>query len=170
MNRFGTRIVGVALALASTVVIAISPPPPAPVRPVVDDYFGTKITDNYRYFEDRQNADAAAWMKAQADYTRTVLDSLPGRAPLLRRIQELDRSVPMRVGGLQIVDGHYYTQRSPAQAQLPKLYVREGLGGEDRLLIDPEVLKGKGGGHLAMTEFAPSPQPTSSTLRIGRSR
>lgn len=157
MNRFGTRIVGVALALASTVVIAISPPPPAPVRPVVDDYFGTRITDNYRYFEERENADAAAWMKAQADYTRAVLDSLPGRAPLLRRIQELDRSVPMRVGGLQIVDGHYYTQRSPAMAQLPKLYVRDGLGGEDRLLLDPETLTGAGGAHVAMTGFAPSP-------------
>ena len=159
MNRFGIRIVGfaLALALAPTVAAADSAPPAAPVRPVTDDYFGTKITDNYRYFEDRSNPDAAAWMKAQADYTRARLDALPGRAALLRRIEELDQSVPVRVGGLQIVDGHYYTRRSPAQAQLPKLYVREGLDGEDRLLLDPEALTGKGGAHVAMTEFAPSP-------------
>ncbi len=26
-------------------------PPVAPVKPVTDDYFGTKVTDNYRYIE-----------------------------------------------------------------------------------------------------------------------
>jgi prolyl oligopeptidase len=69
-----------------------APPPVAPVRPVTDDYFGTKVVDNYRYFEDLENPEVQAWMKAQADFTRATLDALPGYATLFKRIAELSES------------------------------------------------------------------------------
>ncbi len=47
-------------------------PPVAPVRPVVEDYFGTKVTDLYRYMENLKDPEVMAWMKAQNDYTRGV--------------------------------------------------------------------------------------------------
>ena len=52
-------------------------PPAAPVRPVTDDYFGTKITDNYRWMENLKDPEMQHWMKAQADHTRAKLDALP---------------------------------------------------------------------------------------------
>jgi len=64
----------------------IQPPPPAPVRPVTEDYFGTKVVDPYRYMEDLKNPEVEAWFKAQNDYTRAVLASIPGRDSLLARI------------------------------------------------------------------------------------
>src|ERR1700748_3797636 len=42
-------------------------PPVAPVRPVTTDYFGTAVTDNYRYMENLQDPQVQAWMKAQND-------------------------------------------------------------------------------------------------------
>ena len=59
-------------------------PPAAPVRMVTDTYFGVPVPDPYRYLEDMKNAEVAAWMKAQADFTRTTLDRIPGRAALLQ--------------------------------------------------------------------------------------
>ena len=56
-------------------------PPIAPVRAVTDDYFGTKVVDNYRYFENLKDPEVQQWMKAQADYTHAVLE----RAPRPRR-------------------------------------------------------------------------------------
>ncbi len=132
-------------------------PPVAPVRSVTDDYFGTKVVDNYRYFEDLKNSEVQQWMKAQADYTRRTLDSLPGYAALLERVDDLTMSYPAAVSGVQIVGGRYYSLRRPRGAQSPKLYVRDGLKGADRLLIDPE--KGSTGthAHLSIDGYRPSP-------------
>lgn len=131
-------------------------PPSAPVHPVVDVYFGTKVVDNYRYMEDLKNPEVQKWMKAQADYTRATLDAIPGRAALRARMAEMLQSTPALVHGLQVVDRHFYTLRLPAGAQQDKLYVRNGVGGTDRLLIDPEKLPGGKGAHLAIQYFQPS--------------
>src|SRR5438045_6081842 len=72
-------------------------PPVAPVRPVVDDYFGTKVTDNYRYFEQFGDPEVQAWVKGQAEYASRVLHAIPGRDRLLARIKELDEGVPYHV-------------------------------------------------------------------------
>ncbi len=84
----------------------LRPPPMAAVRPVTDDYFGTKVVDNYRYFEDCKNSEVQQWMKAQADYTHAVLSALPGRDALLARLRQLDsaqRAVTFRVQGSSIL-------------------------------------------------------------------
>jgi hypothetical protein len=58
----------------------------APVKPVTDDYYGTKIVDPYRYMENLKDLEVAGWMKAQNDYTRSVLV-----APILKRTRSLCR-------------------------------------------------------------------------------
>ena len=62
-------------------------PPVAPVKPVADDYFGTKVVDPYRYMENLDDPEVQAWMKAQNDHARAVLKSTPGREQLLARIR-----------------------------------------------------------------------------------
>ena len=79
----------VVTTLLSAAALAIEPPPTAPVRPVTEDYFGTQVTDNYRYMENLTEPEVQAWMKGQADYTRHLLDQIPGRVPLLNRIHTL---------------------------------------------------------------------------------
>lgn len=132
-------------------------PPVAPVRPVVDDYFGTKVTDNYRWMENLSDPEMQRWMKAQADYTRATLDALPGYDALLKRIDELNTSEPAQVTGVQIVGGRYYSLRTPANAQSPKLYVRDDIKGKDKLLIDPEKIPGNDKSHFSIHDYRPSP-------------
>jgi prolyl oligopeptidase len=60
-------------------VFAQSKLPNTPVREVTEEYFGVKVTDPYRWLENTKDAEVIAWMKAQNDYTRSVLAALPGR-------------------------------------------------------------------------------------------
>jgi len=114
-----------------------SKPPVAPVRPVTDDYFGTKVTDPYRYMENLQDPEVQAWIKAQNDYTQAALARIPGREPLLGRIRELDQSVP-QVQGWRLSGDLYGILKQLPGEDVARLYLRHGLAGEDRLLADPE--------------------------------
>jgi len=150
-------VVGASICYTQTPSVVPAKQPVAPVRPVTDDYYGTKIVDNYRYMENLKDAEVQQWMRAQADYTRYVLDGLPGRAALLARIDELMRTQPARVSDVQIVAGHYYNLRTPSGMQVAGLYVRDGLNGTDRLLIDPEKDSVSRGTHSSISFYAPSP-------------
>jgi prolyl oligopeptidase len=131
--------------------------PVAPVRPVVDEYFGTEVTDPYRYMEMLEDPEVQEWMKAQADYTEHILSLIPGRDEVFNRMIELDASVPAKVGGVQrLADGKVlYRKRMPGE-EVSKLYMRDGFDGEDVLLIDPEEREKETGVPHALSYFAPS--------------
>jgi len=111
----------------------------APVKPVIEDFYGTKITDPYRYMENLKDPEVQAWIKAQDARTRSILVSLPGRAKLLSRIEQLDHSVPQVQAGRMPGDIYFLLKSMPGE-NTPKLYLRQGLRGDDRLLVDPEKL------------------------------
>jgi len=116
-------------------------PPNAPVRPVIDTYYGVKVVDPYRYLESFADPEVAAWLKAQNDYTRVVLASLPGRQTLLKRVAELDESAGADIGRAQRLPGDVYVYtKLIAGEDNYRLYIRNGLNGKERLLLDPETV------------------------------
>lgn len=141
------------LALTASVAVG-APPPVAPVMPVTEDYFGTPVTDNYRYFEDQTNPQVQAWMKGQADYARSVLDSLPGRRALLDRVTAIDKTLVV-VFDVQQRRGRYFYQKRRPEDQIAKLYYRDGLKGAEHLLLDPASL-GTATAHAALDFYVPS--------------
>src|SRR5690349_7738896 len=90
----------VVLCLLSLSPAMAETPPVAPQKPVVDTYHGVKISDPYRYMEDFKEPAVQAWVKGQADYADQTLHSLPGRAALLKRIDELDAGAPYSLYGI----------------------------------------------------------------------
>ena len=110
--------------------------PKTPVRAVTDDYFGTKVTDPYRWLENTSDPEVVAWMKAQNDYTRAALSRIPGREKLLDRIKQLDNAGPV-VSGLQVWGGHYFYLKTEPGSDNRRLYVRDTVSAPERLLMDP---------------------------------
>jgi hypothetical protein len=127
------------LLLSISLALAQNAPPVAPVREVTDDYFGTKVVDPYRWMEDSKNPETVAWMKAQADYTRDYLGRLPMRQTLLERISKLS-DAGVKVDGIQRRGNLYFYDRLAPGENVGKLCVRDGLNGEECLLVDPEKL------------------------------
>ena len=117
------------------------PLPPAPHTErdnVVDDVHGTKIADPYRWLEDDTSKRVGEWTDEQNARTRAVLDGLPHRAGLARRLRELLSvgllSTPRPIGGRI-----FHTRREGEQKQ-SVLYVRDSLEASDRALVDPNAL------------------------------
>lgn len=137
---------------------ADSPSPPvAPVRPVADEYFGVKVVDPYRYMEDLQNPEVSAWFKGQNEVTRAVLARISGREALLARIKTLDEGASARVIDLRLLPGNrYFYQKRLASEDVYKLYMRDGLNSEERLLLDPAKFMTAGGPHYAISYYGPS--------------
>ena len=129
--------------------------PVAPVKAVTDNYFGQQVTDPYRWMENLDSPEVQSWMKAQNDYTRDYLGRLPGRDDLVKRIEALDNAAT-RVGGAQHLGSRYFYLKLTPQDQTPKLYVRDGLDGAERLLVDAQVLGGTGK-RFTISEYYPSP-------------
>jgi prolyl oligopeptidase len=110
------------------------------VRLVTDDYYGTKVIDPYRYMENLKDTTVLRWMKAQADFTSATLAAIPGRAALLARIQGLGQSAP-QVQATPLPGDMYLLLKRQPNADVSRLYLRHGLTGDDRLLVDPERIK-----------------------------
>src|SRR5581483_11505958 len=117
-------------------------PPVAKIETVEDTLHGHKIADPYRYMENAASPDTQAYVRAEAAYTRSILDPLPGREKINHRLAEL-----LAIGTLETpqMGGNYYLYRRREGSQnQPVLYVREGLHGADRSLIDPNQLSSDG--------------------------
>ena len=124
---------------------SLAAPPVAPIRAVQDDYYGTTVVDPYRYMEDLQNPEVQTWLKAQNDYTRAALTRIPGRNDLLARIRQLDEAATARVFDVRrLPGGRYMYQKRLATEDVAKLYVREGLTGDEKVLVDPVKLSAPG--------------------------
>ncbi len=129
-------------------------PPIAPVRPVADTYFGQAVPDPYRWME-AEGPDFQAWARGQADYTNAQLARIPGRAALLARIHALDNANPA-VRDVQTAGGKVFYRKAAPGDDNARLFVRDGLRGAERVLLDPQALT-KNGVHFSIDYFAPSP-------------
>ncbi len=104
---------------------------------VVEEQFGVKVADPYRWLENdvRVDEEVAAWVASQNETTDAFLEAIPGRGALKARITELTDYE--RFGLPQEKGGRYFYTRNDGLQNQSVLYVREGLGGEPRQLIDP---------------------------------
>jgi len=118
--------------------VTVPPPPPTEVREVVDTLHGVDVPDPYRWLEDQEAPETRAWIDAQNAYTDTVLGALPGRD----RLRDVAAAVLERdaVGLPNERGGRYFYSRRGADQDLAVLYVREGLDGAERVLIDPHPM------------------------------
>ena len=147
-------------------VAQVTRPAPAPVLPVTEDYFGTKVTDPYRYMEDLKDPQVLAWIKGQGAFTDAVLGSIAPRAALLAKIAALG-------GGFDVVSGYesyggreFYEERAPGSDNLD-LMVRDRASGATRKLVDVAALRAAhGGAPYAINYFEASPDGAKVAVGI----
>jgi len=131
---------------------------------VVDDYFGTKVADPYRWLENdvRTDKQVEAWVAAENQVTQSYLATLPGRDVFAARLKTLlnyERfGVPVKKGGR-----YFYTHNEGLQNQAV-LFVRDSVNGTGRVLIDPNTWSKDGA--TALAEWVPSEDGTKLLYTI----
>lgn len=118
----------------------------------VDDYFGTKIADPYRWLEDDTSAKTADWVKAQNAVTNSYLAAIPFRDKIKKRLTELwdypKSSAPQKEGE------YFVSYRNDGLQNQSVLYVQKGLKGKKEVLLDPNKLSSDGTVALQATAFS----------------
>lgn len=118
----------------------------------VDDYFGTKVADPYRWLEDDTSAQTAGWVEAQNAVTYGYLEQIPYRQAIKDRLTKIwdypKVTAPYKEGGR-----YYFSKNDGLQNQFV-VFSKESLNGEERMVLDPNTLSSDG--TVALSTFAPS--------------
>jgi prolyl oligopeptidase len=127
-------------------------PPVAEPKPVIDILHGTKVLDSYRWLEHADSPAVQKWVDQENAYTRAILDPLPARDAIHKRLIEL-----LSIGNVTppvLAGRHYFYTRREGMQNQPVLYVRDEINGPDRVLVDANALASDG--TIALDWFHPS--------------
>ncbi len=108
----------------------------------VDDYHGTKVADPYRWLEDTDSADTAAWVQAENRLTFSYLDQISYRPAIRERLTRLWNYE--RYGVPEQQGGRYFYQHNTGLQNQSVLFVSASLNAEPRPLLDPNTLSSDG--------------------------
>jgi prolyl oligopeptidase len=118
----------------------------------VDDYFGTRVADPYRWLEDENSPETAAWVAAENKVTFAYLDTIPYRTKLKARLTQLFNypriSAPFHRG-----ETYFFTKNDGLQNQ-SVYYIQKGLNGTPEVFLDPN--KFSADGTSVLSAFSPS--------------
>jgi prolyl oligopeptidase len=107
-----------------------------------DVLHGEALSDLYRWLEDGDNPEVRVWTERQNALTESYLAAFPGRPRIRARLDTL-----LAIGAISVptpAHGRYFYQRRDGRQNQPVLYVRDGVGGVDRVAVDPNALDATG--------------------------
>jgi prolyl oligopeptidase len=131
-------------------------PPVAEVRPVVDRYHGTEVTDDYQWLEDPNDPDVRAWSDGQNRAARAYLAQLPHVDRIRARVREVF-AAPVRMHrNLVVRGGKVFALEYRPPSEQPFIVVMDSLDAPDaaRVIVDPTRIDPSGA--VAIDWFVPS--------------
>ena len=131
----------------------------------VDEYFGVKVSDPYRWLENDTSAQTAAWVEAENKVTDAYLEKIPFRDKMLKRLTEL--SSYEKIGAPKKHHGKWYFSHNDGLQNQNVIYVKDQLDGEARVFLDPNKLSTDG--TVALKELSFSHNGRWASYAISRS-
>lgn len=108
----------------------------------VDNYFGTKVSDPYRWLEDENSKDTKEWMTQQNKLTFSYLNKINYRNKIKKDIKKFlnyERySQPFKVGA------YYFFYKNGGLQNQSVIYYQKGLRGKPKHFIDPNKMSREG--------------------------
>lgn len=119
----------------------------------VDDYFGTKVADPYRWLEDDNSEETKKWVEEQNKVTFAFLEKIPYREKIRQRLKDIYNyprmSQPIRAGE------YYFFYKNDGLQNQSVIYIQKGLDGQPEVFIDPNRLSPDGTIRINLAGFSP---------------
>ena len=147
-KRLQPRLLAALLASVFACIAAddLPPAPQTPKKPVTDDYQGVQVVDDYRWLEPSADAEVRKWSDQQNARTRTYLDGLANRAPIVERLHQLNGSSSIRFSSLISRAGLLFALKT--QPPKPQAYLVSLASPDDpasaRTIVDPNAIDPSG--------------------------
>lgn len=136
----------VGLLLANLHAVETKPAPPAAKKPVVNEYQGIKVEDDYQWLENDNDPAVQAWSKAENERTRAYLDRLSARAELEKQLTEWYAKTSPSYSSITARPGVLFAMKFQPPKQQPmlvRLNSAQDLTSE-KVLLDPNQIDNKG--------------------------
>jgi prolyl oligopeptidase len=128
----------------------------------MDDYFGTKVADPYRWLEFDTAADVTEWVNAQRNFTNDYLSKIPFREKFKNRLTEILNyprySSPFRAG-----EYIFFSKNDGLQNQ-SVIYYQKGNDGEPQVFLDPNTMSDDGTAAVSLAGFSKDKKTAAYTV------
>jgi prolyl oligopeptidase len=108
-----------------------------------DDYFGVTVEDPYRWLEDDNSAETAAWVQQQNKVTESYFSTIPFRAQLKTRLTQL-WNFPKMACPFKAKNNYFVYTNDGLQNQFVLNILRGGPDAKPEVFLDPNTLSKDG--------------------------
>lgn len=133
---------------------------------VTEEFFGTKVSDPYRWLENDMAADTKDWVKRQNEVTKNYLEAIPYRNAMVKRLTRLwnyeKYSAPFKEG-----DYTYFYKNDGLQNQ--SVLYRQQANSAAEVFLDPNTFSADGTTSLSGIEFTKDGSLAAYTISEGGS-
>ncbi|HZE27183.1 MAG TPA: prolyl oligopeptidase family serine peptidase [Terriglobales bacterium] len=135
---------------------SVPAPPATPKRPVIDEYQGVKVTDDYRWLENWDDPAVKQWSAAENARTREYFDQLAARPLIRERLKQLAAGESAAYSDLQFRGGTLFAIRYQPPQQQPTLVALRSADDPAgaKVIFDPNAVSAKGS--LSVDFYVPS--------------
>ncbi len=123
------------------------PVPPTQKQTITDEYHGIPVADDYRWLEDASNPAVQAWMTAQNELARSLLDGIPALPALREKLKALRQAETAMYYMLRYRGGKLFAlkKQPPKQQRLLVSFASTDDLSHETVILDPNELDPSGG-------------------------
>ncbi len=133
----------------------------------VDTYFGSEVSDPYRWLEDDTSEETGNWVTSQNEVTVAFLDNIDFRKDVKERLTKLEDyekiSAPIKQG-----DYHYFSKNDGLQNQAV-VYRVKNFDDEPEVFLDPNTFSEDGTTALGGRSFSRDNKYLAYSISVGGS-
>ena len=117
-----------------------------------DDYHGTIVKDPYRWLEDMDSEEVKDWIFEQQKLTESYIDQIPQIVEIENKLKERWNYPRMSLPFHR--NNRYFFYKNSGLQNHSVLYYKDGLNGEEKILLDPNILSEDGSLSISMVSVS----------------